>query len=194
MKKSLHLLTALGFFALTACSSLDVNEAEAIEGNYPDDFSAAEYMALHPELRSLQIRDYVKNYNKALELSSDAIDADVEAFSADSAALYRIFITPEYAGYSEEFWLEIEGQISTAQLTFLKQFNFYDTLDDLTALTKIPVDTLAISFQYLVFGREHGWAYRKCSDAEKKNPIQAETYPAVKLYCDDDGIIREIAE
>ena len=83
MKKSLHLLTALGFFALTACSSLDVNEAEAIEGNYPDDFSAAEYMALHPELRSLQIRDYVKNYNKALELSSDAIDADVEAFSAD---------------------------------------------------------------------------------------------------------------
>ena len=108
--------------------------------------------------------------------------------------MYRILITPEHAGYSEEFWLEIEGQISTAQLTFLKQFNFYDTLDDLTALTKIPVDTLAISFQYLVFGREHGWAYRKCSDAEKKNPIQAETYPAVKLYCDDDGISREIAE
>ena len=60
MKNSLSYLLALGTVALTACSSMDVSSSEALEDNFPSDFVAAEYMNLHPGLRSLQIQDYVK--------------------------------------------------------------------------------------------------------------------------------------
>ena len=84
MKKSLSYLLALGTVALTACSSMDVSSSESLVGNYPSDFNAVEYMALHPGLRSLQIQDYVSAHNSSLTLEADSVTADSAAFMADS--------------------------------------------------------------------------------------------------------------
>ncbi len=113
MKKSLFLLTALGTFALMACSSLDVSDAESTQENYPDDFSASEYVSLHPGLRSLQIQDYVKAHNSGLSLETDAVAADTAAFLADTATLHQIFVNPDYAGYTEDFWAEEWSALTT---------------------------------------------------------------------------------
>ena len=59
-------------------------------------------------------------------------------------------------------------------------------------LLEVPVDTFAISYQYVLFGRSHGWPYRACKDDELDNPIQTETYPVSKFYCADGALIREI--
>lgn len=288
MKKSLFLLTALGTFALMACSSLDVSDAESTKENYPDDFSASEYVALHPGLRSLQIQDYVKAHNSGLSLEKDVVAADSAAFLADTATLHQIFVNPDYAGYSEDFWLEewsaltttttvcdsdtvyvrvrdieasqvtivylgeltydadgkisavsgfrdslltpdsavtftidsnyvivnqlgstktkvdsasckvvvnsISGGLSAATKRQLLKFNFEDSSDDLNLLAQVPVDSEAFSLQFLAYGKSHGWAYRMCRDDELGNPIQAETYPMVKLYCTDGEVVHEIAE
>ena len=116
MKKSLSYLLALGTVALTACSSMDVSSSESLEGNYPSDFSVAEYMALHPGLRSLQIQDYVSAYNSGLTLEADSVAADTAAFMADTATLHQIYVNPYYAGYSEELWVE-DWSVSTTPVT-----------------------------------------------------------------------------
>lgn len=289
MKTSSLFLFALGTVALTACSSLDVNTADSLKDNYPKDFVAAEYMELHPGLRSLQIQDYVKQHNEVLALGKEAVSEDSTVFLADTSVLHQIYANPIYAGYSEELWTEdwafsinenkvckedtisvrvkpadsipvkvylgkltygldgaitaVEGftdslkspesavsyKIDGVEYSVVKQrgsvetvtdsnscvvvldsasggipsdkrrqllkFNFNDTKDDLAALATVPVDTFAISSQYLMFGKSHGWAYRACTDAEKNNPIQSETeYPMKKLYCADGDVVREIAE
>ena len=85
-----------------------------------------------------------------------------------------------------------EGAISAAHMKVLNQLNFYGVDDDLTMLQSVAIDTFAISYQYVMFGKAHGWAYRPCTEAEKANPVKTEVYPATKLYCDDNGQIREI--
>ncbi len=303
MKKSSLFLFALGTVALTACSSLDVNTADSLKDNYPKDFVDAEYMALHPGLRSLQIQDYVSKYNKELALDKEAIAADTAAFFSDTSFLHKLYVNPIYAGYTEELWAEdwepvtttkdschatsidtlgvrvevtendstrvdrvilgakdsagnvtswgkisygadgsvvgvtghldsaagpevsytidgkaykfvtkkgsieidttkacieisvsSDGGIPSDKRKQLLKFNFNDNLDDLAALANVPVDTFAISSQYLMFGKSHGWAYRACTDAEKNNPLQSEVYPMTKLYCADGDLVREIAE
>lgn len=288
MKNSSLFLFALGTVVLTACSSLDVNSTEALKDNYPEDFVAMEYMALHPGLRSLQIQDYVKQYNANLDTGVD-VTADTAAFFSDTSILHQLYVNPNYAGYNEDLWAEdwafvisqktqckddtIMVRVKPADATPVKvylgsltygtdgsiiqvdgfsdslmtsesavsytidginysivnqrgsvltkvdssscvvvsdtalggipsdkrkqllKFNFNDNLDDLTALSTVPVDTFAISSQFLMFGKSHGWAYRACTDAEKNNPLQSEIkYPMTKLYCADGELVREIAE
>ena len=48
MKNHFKYLMLLAVAALTACSSMEVNEAESVEENFPADFVAAEYLELHP--------------------------------------------------------------------------------------------------------------------------------------------------
>lgn len=86
----------------------------------------------------------------------------------------------------------IAGSISVEHVKLLKQLNFYDNVQDLQKLLEVPLDTFAVSYQYVLYGKLYGWAYRQCSETEKNNPIITETYPATKLYCDDNGIVREI--
>lgn len=116
MKKSLSCLFTLGTVALTACSSMDVSSSEALEGNFPKDFVAAEYMNLHPGLRSLQIQDFVNDFNSSLSLNADSVAADADAYLADTATLHQIYVNPFYAGYSEALWLE-DWTISTTPIT-----------------------------------------------------------------------------
>lgn len=284
MKNSFKYLMLLAVAALTACSSMEVDEAEAVEENFPSDFVAAEYMELHPSLRSLQVRDYVDAYNDNLGLSKEEIEADTTAFMADTAQLHKIYTEPTLGGYSEELWeeswesyyedstsciietdtvsmklddlvndqvltvyvesitydaegviteiqgyedsaktsavthvistdltvakrgtvtvpdtiscetiqVEISGGLTKDVVRQLKLFSFHDTEKDYEKLLEVPVDTFAISYQYVLFGRSHGWPYRACKDNELDNPIQTETYPVSKLYCADGALIREI--
>ena len=284
MKNSFKYLMLLAVAALTACSSMEVDEAEAVEENFPSDFVAAEYMELHPSLRSLQVRDYVDAYNDNLGLSKEEIEADTTAFMADTAQLHKIYTEPTLGGYSEELWeeswesyyedstsciietdtvsmklddlvnnqvltvyvesitydaegviteiqgyedsaktsavthvistdltvakrgtvtvpdtiscetiqVEISGGLTKDVVRQLKLFSFHDTEKDYEKLLEVPVDTFAISYQYVLFGRSHGWPYRACKDDELDNPIQTETYPVSKLYCADGALIREI--
>lgn len=284
MKNSFKYLMLLAVAALTACSSMEVDEAEAVEENFPSDFVAAEYMELHPSLRSLQVRDYVDVYNDNLGLSKEEIEADTAAFMADTAQLHKIYTDPTLGGYSEELWeeswesyyqdstsciietdtvsmklddlvnaqvltvyvesitydaegviteiqgyedsaktsavthvistdltvakrgtvtvpdtiscetiqVEISGGLTKDVVRQLKLFSFHDTEKDYEKLLKVPVDTFAISYQYVLFGRSHGWPYRACKDDELDNPIQTETYPVSKFYCADGALIREI--
>lgn len=284
MKNSFKYLMLLAVAALTACSSMEVDEAEAVEENFPSDFVAAEYMELHPSLRSLQVRDYVDAYNDNLGLSKEEIEADTTAFMADTAQLHKIYTEPTLGGYSEELWeeswesyyedstsciietdtvsmklddlvnnqvltvyvesitydaegviteiqgyedsaktsavthvistdltvakrgtvtvpdtiscetiqVEISGGLTKDVVRQLKLFSFHDTEKDYEKLLEVPVDTFAISYQYVLFGRSHGWPYRACKDDELDNPIQTETYPVSKFYCADGALIREI--
>lgn len=285
MKNSFKYLMLLAIAALTACSSMEVDEAEAVEENFPSDFVAAEYMELHPSLRSLQVLDYVESYNDALEnISKEDIQADSTAFMEDTAQLHKIYVDPNLGGYTEELWeeswesyyedstsciietdtvsmklddlvndqvltvyvesitydaegviteiqgyedsaktsavthvistdltvakrgtvtvpdtiscetvqVEILGGLARDVVRQLKKFSFYDTLDDYEKLMEVPVDTFAISYQYVLFGRSHGWPYRACKDSEMTNPIQSESYPMTKLYCADGNLVREI--
>lgn len=130
MKKMKKFLPLISLAALMACSSMDVSESESVAENYPDDFDVTVYMELHPELRSLQIQDYVSNYNSALGYTSDVITEDTTAFMTDTAQLHVIFTTAEYAGYTEDIWEEDWMSISVT------------TVD--TVLTPTLIDTVSI--------------------------------------------------
>lgn len=275
----------LAMLALAACSSMELDADETMAENFPSDFVASEYVRLHPELVSLQVRDYVKDYNTALGLDQDAVTADTTAYINDTAMLHHIFTDPQLGGFSEADWAEdwadnvsqkdscvidkidtvsfsfttsakdtvkvlgidslgydaegktlvyvrgfsdsakttpveytldetakllarsivkdttktcnkvdvvVKGSISKDKRKYLFKFNFNNTLNDLDSLKKITLDTTAIVNQYLAYGRQHGWAYRPCTETEKSNPIGTESYPAKLLYCDDNGNAREI--
>lgn len=294
MKLLNKFLISIAAVSLAACSSMDIEDSEAIAENFPDDFSGAVYMELHPELVSLQIRNYIAGYNDEVKgsLTADAIAEDAQAFVDDTVQLRKIYANPQYGGFGDERWVEAfkpidtiavtcktanvftqlnmkqvsgedttdikviapitvvkdtadtnlivkvtgmtdstatdpetfelndtlfllkgnkmgssktdtvscdtthgekPGALKTLDVNYLKNFNFVDTKNDLAKIQSIPIDTLAISLQYVVFGEANGWAYRKCKDTEKENPVITEEYPVSKRYCADaDGIVREI--
>lgn len=104
MKKYNKYLMILAAGMLAACSSMEVDEEEIAQENFPADFSLAEYIELHPGLLSLQIQDSVKNYNAGLTLEKADINADLDKFLADTVALKQIFLDPTLGGFSQDDW------------------------------------------------------------------------------------------
>lgn len=286
MKNFKLLFSVAAAAAMFGCSSMDISEEEAYSENLPADFSNDEYMAIHPGLRYLQLKDYVNDYNKALTIDAEAKTADINAFDANAETLKELYLDPFVGGYSEADYEEdmsskevedtvavevyayvkdsaegtrtldsskvltlnlcnvdkkivynnkvkppvisvvhamidepceegkdksvvisdttyavkgvktspktVEGAIAPNKMTRLRLFNFWDTEDDLAALKAVPVDTFAISYQYALFGKLHGWAYRRCTESEAAKDIAIPEYPATKLYCDDNGKLKEI--
>ena len=310
MKNFKLLFSAAVASALIGCSSMDVDDEEALAGNFPADFSDAAYIQLHPELVRVQIKDFVASYNSKLADAAKANgtqaafdstkEADVAKYADSTEMLHTIMVSTQLGGFTEADWekdwaggtkdsvfasetkrdtlalaiddstdadaptvtivnfgvkkgavtgkidyaedgvtitavhgyrkcdktacsdsVDIEitekmsfnkkgtkaetdtlkmdtisvptaGAISAAHMKVLNQLNFYGVDDDLTMLQSVAIDTFAISYQYVMFGRAHGWAYRPCTEAEKANPVITETYPVTKLYCDDNGVAREI--
>ena len=310
MKNFKLLFSAAVASALIGCSSMDVDDEEALAGNFPADFSDAAYIQLHPELVRVQIKDFVASYNSKLADAAKANgtqaafdstkEADVAKYADSTEMLHTIMVSTQLGGFTEADWekdwaggtkdsvfasetkrdtlilaiddstdaaapvvtlvyfgvkkgavtgkidyaedgttitavhgykkcdktacsdtVDIEitekmsfnkkgtkaetdtlkmdtisvptaGAISDAHMKVLNQLNFYGVDDDLTMLQSVAIDTFAISYQYVMFGKAHGWAYRPCTEAEKANPVKTEVYPATKLYCDDNGQIREI--
>lgn len=331
MKKFKFLFSVAVASAIVGCSSMDVDEDEALAGNFPEDFTDAAYLQIHPELVRVQIKDYVTDYNakladKAKEAGDEAKAAfdsakaaDDSAFAAlDTAVLHSIMTDPYLGGYTQKDWetdwgggtkdttiittrkdtlsltvgdsadpsaaqavivalrqkasgecvtigksvlcdttksvgsleydadgklvavhgyskcdsatatcdaadtldvtltatsfvkkpsksdtvtvvvsvenktLDVAGGISAVHMKALNALNMVDTRDDYKSLKAVPIDTFAISYQYVIYGRDHGWPYRPCTEAEKANPVITEEYPVTKLYCDDNGLAREI--
>ena len=235
MKNFKYLLSAVAVAsALTACSSMDVDDEEALAGNFPEDFSDSVYLNLHPELVRVQRKEYVAAYNTK---QADSVKAYVEAETAKclgnadcvakanavqteynamveaaTATLktkkayqsaiteidattkemyHKILVDPLLGGFTEADW-QADPQ-SDRYYAALRDLNFYDAANDYEVLKNIPIDTFAISYQYVIYGRDYGWAYRRCSATEAANPVKTESYPATKLYCaDDNGIAHEI--
>lgn len=342
MKNFKLLLSFAVATALMGCSSMDVEESEALAGNVPADFDVNEYIALHPELLRVQIQEYVASYNEKAKSAAtaagevysaafkDSVIADSLSF-LDSVNQIRA-IARDYAGYNREadsiawetsllpttvdsiitetridtlavgvreksnpadtmfkkvfvcgnikytadglidtivsyekldsacsamnkskcvgVWsfscsgdsttyasaeyefsakaggknpvlrtnerqdsvgvkpVEQPGFIEPNQLKAARKFNFVDSRDDLAKLKAIEIDYFAISYQYAVFGKEHGWAYRRCKpednlgrylyepvvDPETGLTVDKATaeYPIAKLYCDENGQAREL--
>ena len=98
--------------ALVGCSSMAIDDNEILEGNLPADFDVNEYMELHPELKRIQIKDYIAIHNENAEKAAKAAGtaaefktakaADEAAFEADTATIHRIVTF--YAGYTEDAW------------------------------------------------------------------------------------------
>jgi hypothetical protein len=90
---------------------------------------------------------------------------------------------------------EKPGALSGAYKSYLFAFNIYNALDDLAALKKVPLDLTPIAYHYVVYGKMHGLAYRRCTKEEKKNPVRpvlSINDTVDNLYCDDNGVIRQI--
>lgn len=298
-------MTVLAAAALAACSSLDVNEDEAVAENFPADFNSVVYSNLHPVLHSFEIRDYVTAYNAQLKKTIGDAEftklqseenltfVGTDSTIGDTAHLHAIFVDPRLVGYSEQRWNDLwlsttqiesttvwskaflvsctlnppkidtaagilpvaisvvdstemdsvgnytviygktdstaesvayvlsdstytirkgsakkdstiievkqdtvvkQGYFSSKEIEYAKSFNMVGVAKDslYIKLLSVPADDFAISYQYVVFGRSHGWAYRPCTEVEKTHPIQTEVYPMKKYYCDDNGIAKEI--
>lgn len=306
MKKFKILFSVAVASAIVGCSSMAVDDEEALEGNLPADFRSADYMAIHPELARVQYRDYVTLYNANVEAEAKkAGDEAVAAFKAlketdeaefleNTEMLHGLLTDPYFGGFTEESWElswqpsvktdtvktpitiqrklvlvgedtlvvyfaikgdssmtgsisrdssgaitavegftdstldaasaftsevgegkpyklkgnsivldtvgenievkteEVAGGLSGDHIKMAKQLNLIGISADYDSLRAVPVDTFAISYQFVMYGRDYGWAYRFCTEAEKSNPVQTEVYPVKKLYCDDNGIAREI--
>lgn len=201
MKKFYQYTMILFAGVLGACSSMIVDSP--YEDSFPTGFSAAEYMELHPELRLLQIRDYVSNQNMLYEDSLKAIGVDIApikandetSFLANNDVLKAIYTHPLMLGKTEADWntyianvaagpddAAAQKNVKTAQKDLLK-YNFVGVADDWGALQAIPVDEVAISQQYLLFGKGHGWTYRKCRLDESNLPIRDP-----KVFDDENNI------
>lgn len=188
MKKFYQYTMILFAGVLGACSSMIVDSP--YEDSFPTGFSTAEYMELHPELRILQIRDYVSNQNMLYEESQKALGVDVApikandetSFLANNDVLKAIYTHPLMLGKTEADWNTYAANAASADAAAQKdakivqkdllKYNFVGVADDWGALQAIPVDEVAISQQYLMFGKGHGWTYRKCRLDESNLPIR----------------------
>lgn len=73
---------------------------------------------------------------------------------------------------------ELTVGLALDKRAFIAGFNYYDevdaegnvkVVDDTLMLATAALDTNAIRFQYVLFGKLHGWAYRFCTDDELNN-------------------------
>ena len=180
MKKLHQYMMILVAGILGACSSMSATDpyAEAL----PADFDPAVYMALHPELRVRQIKDFVADYNSQVKTNlgsgyTAAKNADDDAFFADMNAVMAIYTHPQIGAHSAEEWTALSADLALPDSSSAKkktrnvlaEYNFVGVADDATMLLAVPVDYQAISQQYNVFGKDHGWAYRVCLPEEANN-------------------------
>ena len=187
MKKLYQYTMILLAGVVGACSSLDVNDPYS--ENLPADFSAQTYMEMYPYLRKFQYKDFAESRNSYVQDSLKTLDpkgfraaykalkdADDASFKAlDPAILTEICKDRFMGGYPEASCAN-----PAADATIMKdliEFNMIG-VDDYSVLRNFPVDEVAISQQYVMFGRSHGWAYRWCSEAET---LDQEHHPARDL-------------
>ena len=185
MKKLYQYTMFLMAGVLAACSSMDVSDP--YEDNLPAGFDASVYEKLHPELRYLQLKDYVAYYNTNLSNSVTKNGGDFSAMKAadeanftaatneaNLAAMCSSKFIGGASGHSAESCVNVSADVSLMEE--LKAFNLVGVTDDFAALESVPHDYVAFSLQYIMFGQSHGWAYRDCSDAELANPGRDSLY------------------
>lgn len=163
--------------AFVGCSSMSVDEAESLEGNLPADFDVNEYIELHPELKRVQIKDYIALHNdKAKKAAFNAGTsaefnaakaADEAAFEADIATIHKIVI--DYAGYTEDEWnLTLQGSTKDS------------------VVYNVTYDTLAVGVKDKADAEAKFVRVWLCPDSESKGSItyEADAITAVKAFAD----------
>ncbi len=174
MKKLYQYTMILLAGVLGACSSLEVSEPYS--ENLPAGFTAQGYMDVHPILRKLQIKDYVEVHNAVVKdsLTKMGVDyatvkaADDAAFAAMAPDVLKAICADKFLGGHPADSCA-NPAADEAIMTDLMEFNFVGVADDFAVLTQVPIDEIAISQQYVVFGQAHGWAYRWCDATELAN-------------------------
>ena len=183
MKKLYQYMMILMAGVLGACGSMSVNDpyVDAL----PEDFNVQVYATLHPELTAQQYKDFVKKYNDQVKANLSEIytvkkvldsiydekySADSAVFVANMDAVAFIYTHPLMGAHTMEEWAALVADLSLAQVTIGKLVSAYNMIgvdDDLTLLlSSVQIDYNVISQQYSIFGRDHGWAYRYCTEAE----------------------------
>lgn len=185
MKNFRKLIIALPAVALMACSSMDVDNAEAM--NWPSDFDAQTYATINPILFDLQLQDYVVAYNNTWKTAqyasaanaadsanvkttmAAAVSADSAEFFADTANLHLLY--SQYAGITDTSdWASAADTIVKARNIYLYKFyNLYGkTLSEELSYIKdsVAVDLEAVKLQYMLYGQIEGRPYRYCKTGE----------------------------
>ncbi|WP_290763350.1 hypothetical protein [Fibrobacter sp. UBA4297] len=193
MKKLHQYMMILVAGVLSACGSMSVNDPylEAL----PEGFSAMEYMALHPELRIRQVKDYVADFNAQVKATlgnaayNEQKKAEDEAFSLNPDLLGALYTNPLIGGHSPQEWNALIVNMSSPDTLLSKEakliyaglvdFNMVTVLDEAALLAAVPVDEVAITQQFNIFGRTHGWAYRNCRPEEANNTPR-DSLPIIK--------------
>jgi hypothetical protein len=174
MKKLYQYTMILLAGVVGACSSLEVSDPYS--ENLPSDFSAEMYRDIHPYLHTLQIKDYVKARNAFVKDSLEQLGINYNEFKAQDDESFKAMDPNLLAAICKDPHMGTKPEAScvnvAANTDIMKEliaFNLVAVADDYTALSSFPVDFVAISQQYVVFGRSHGWAYRWCSEAESQD-------------------------
>lgn len=182
MKKLYQYTMILLAGVLGACSSLDVSDPYS--ENLPSDFSVETYKQIHPYLVKFQYKDYVEARNAFVKDSLSKVGGNYNALKTEDDAKYKamdpnvlaeICKHPFMGGYPEASCVNVAA--NTEIMKDLIEFNLVGVADDFAALRNFPVDPVALSQQYIVFGRSHGWAYRWCSEAETLNNAIRDNLP-----------------
>jgi len=220
MKKLQHYFMVLLAGALGACSSMSVTDpiAEAL----PADFNVATYLELHPELHMVQIKDYAADYNSQLKASvPDSVykkskSDDELLYTADTTKMIAIYTHPLLGGHSAADWTNLfvlkpdtaetdiakrdslaivkrDKAVNSAINELKSTFNLIGVADDISVLLQTPIDEFAVSQQFLVFGKSHGWAYRRCVGAEEAS-IPRDSLPIVKIQSNKAASYSEFVE
>lgn len=157
MKKMYQGLMIIAMAALVGCSSMEVNDVDAVAENYPSDFDGSVYLQLHPVLLTMQIQDYVADRNAKLKASMDAdaykalVAEDSLAFVQDTASLRRFYTSSRYADFPQEKWdsLWIEKQdtnVIEVKETVITKVTL-DSLDSAgTAYAQLPIYVDSVAF------------------------------------------------
>lgn len=61
----------------------------------------------------------------------------------------------------------IPTELTGADLGYVKTFNFIGVADDYGMALAAPIDTFAVTYHYVLYGKSHGWAYRPCKESER---------------------------
>lgn len=176
MRKLISLALLGSLAALSACSSMDVDDKDAVADNYPADFQRSEYVAMHRDLQVVQVRDSITRYNDAFRAAyklehgvAYPQSEDVATLYSDSAAVFGLF--SEFALYNPDLWDGV-GTLDTKTKAAINAFSFLgksgaEDLEACRQLLATALDSSLIEQQYVYYGWTEGRPYRYCKADDK---------------------------
>lgn len=208
--KSLKYLLPFAVAALTACSSMEIEDTESMVENTPTDFDAQKYLSLHPQLRYLQIKDAVAAYNENVKatLGNDynkTANTEKKSYAANTVLLQNV-LTQLINVSAWQPVADIAESATALADVFSADLNFVGSDDDANLLATVisQLDTSGDleKMQYILYGKSHGWPYRPCTAEEIAKCPNGPEYACeentstscstTKLYCDVNGLPCEI--
>lgn len=115
--------------------------------------------------------------NDVRKAAKDAIEADNEAFLADTALAHEVF--SKYIGFDDSLWVEeLDPDVKTAICEFNKQqTGAPDVKEDKAFLKNFSFNEDLMANHYLMLGTLEGRAYRYCTKSDNLSTTFAEVVP-----------------